>query len=255
MLKKKRTTQRPAAFSEKQPISLFMLIGLLVVLVHIMAIRWLESPQDMPYDSNQPIPFKLEVSLLTKNSNKSIAAPPHNPTPNPAPKPELKPKPKPKPEQKPAVKKEVLIKEKSPDLSEIVQLIKANSVKELSKTVNHKPDQQTAQSVSAAMVMPSSDQASAKDNFPISDIHNPSPEYPEMAIFLGYQGDVIIRIKVSTRGTSEGVEVLNSSGHKMLDEAATKALKKWRFTPSKQGNTTVASSVVITVSYVLYYQR
>jgi periplasmic protein TonB len=142
-----------------------------------------------------------------------------------------------------------------PDLSEITQLIKANSVKEVSKIVNYRPGQQTAQTVSTAMVMPSSDQASAKDNFPISDTHNPSPEYPEMAIFLGYQGDVVIRIKVSTRGASEGVQVLRSSGHKMLDEAATKALKKWRFSLGKQGNTAVASSVVITVSYVLYYQR
>lgn len=254
MLKKIRAIQRPAAFSEKQPISLFILISLLVVLVHIMAIKWLETAQDMPTDSDQPIPFKLEVSLVTKNSPKSIAAPP---TTKPAPKPVTKPEPKikPKHEQKPEAKKATLIKEKSPDMGEITQLIKANSVKEVIKTVNYKPGQQTAQSVSAAMVMPSSAQASAKDNFPISDIHNPSPEYPEMAIFLGYQGNAVIRIKVSSKGTSEGVEVLSSSGHKTLDESATKALKKWRFTPSKQGNTAVVSSVVITVSYVLYYQQ
>jgi protein TonB len=254
MLKKMRAIQRPAAFSEKQPISLFILIALLVVLLHIMAIKWLENPQDMPTDSNQPIPFKLEVSLLTKNRPKSIAAPP---TIKPAPNHTIKPKSvvKPKPEHKPEAKKAILIKEKSPDLGEIAQLIKANSVKEVSKTVNYKPGQQTAQSISAAMVVPSSAQASAKDNFPISDTHNPSPEYPEMAIFLGYQGNAIIRIKVSAKGASEGVEVLSSSGHKTLDESATKALKKWRFTPSKLGNTAVASSVVITVSYVLYYQR
>ncbi len=249
-----RAAQRPAAFSEKQPISLFILIGLLVILLHVLAIKWLENPQDIPTDSNQPVPFKLEVSLLTKNSPKSIAAPP---TIKPAPKPVTKPTPevKPKPEQKPEAKKAAPIKEKSPDMGEIAQLIKANSVKEVSKTVNYKPGQQTAQSVSAAMVMPSSAQASAIDNFPISDIHNPSPEYPEMAIFLGYQGNSVIRIKVSAKGSSEGVEVLSSSGHKMLDESALKALKKWRFTPSKQGNKAIASSVVITVSYVLYYQR
>jgi outer membrane biosynthesis protein TonB len=103
MLNKKHTNQRPAAFSEKQPVSLFILICLLVVLVHLTAIRWLGNPQNMSTNNNQPIPFKLEVSLLTKNSPQSIAAPPtQNPTPKPVakPEPELKQKPKPKPEQK-----------------------------------------------------------------------------------------------------------------------------------------------------------
>jgi protein TonB len=74
-----------------------------------------------------------------------------------------------------------------------------------------------------------------------------------MAIFLGYQGAAVIRIKVSAQGESKGVEVLHSSGHKMLDESATKALKKWRFTPSKaDSNIQMADSVIISVNYVLY---
>ncbi len=97
MLNKKQTNQLPAAFPEKQPVSLFILISLLVVLVHLTAIRWLGSLQNMS----------------TNN--------------------------------------------------------------------------------------------------------------------------------VSNRGASEGVQVLRSSGHKMLDEAATKALKKWRFSLGKQGNTAVVS--------------
>ena len=228
---------------DNQSIRPLVLIGLLVVFLHILVILGFERPDDQLVKQNsQPVPFKLEVSLLTKNSNQSIAALPTR-----------KPTPLPKPKQKAEPKKVPIVKEKSVDMAEVVRLIKANSVKELTKSINHSPGQQTAQEVSAAMVMPSSGQTSAKDNFPDSDMRNPSPEYPEMAVFLDYQGDTIIRIKVSPKGQALGVEVLNSSGHKILDDSALKALKRWRFNPSKETDTSMANSVIITVSYVLYH--
>ena len=74
-----------------------------------------------------------------------------------------------------------------------------------------------------------------------------------MAIFLGYQGTAVIRIKVSAQGISKGVEILRSSGHKILDESAVKALKKWRFTPGKNdSDKPMTDSVIISVIYILY---
>lgn len=224
-----------------------MLIAILVLLLHVMAILWLRQSRDLPSEYNTPLPFKLEVTFLGKDSPKSSVAPPPI---NPQPKPKIKPEPKPKP--KPEPKKTPPVKEKLPDLGEIEQLIKSQSVKQVSKRVKYQPDQQMAHTVASAMIIPPVGSASARDNFPISDLHNPSPEYPEMAIFLGYQGNAIVRIKVSAKGLSEGVDILRSSGHKILDEAVTKALKKWRFTPSKRGNTLMANSVVISVIYILY---
>jgi len=228
---------------------MLMLIAVLVLLLHVMAILWLRQSNDLPSEYNTPLPFKLEVTLLGKDSPQSIKTPPQaNPQPKTKPKPKAKAKAKPKPEPKKAPP----LKEKLPDLGEIERLIKSRSVKQVSKRVKYQPDQQTAHSVASAMIMPSAGSASARDNFPISDLHNPSPEYPEMAIFLGYQGNAIVRIKVSAKGLSQGVEILRSSGHKILDEAVTKALKKWRFTPSKPGNAPMANSVVISVIYILY---
>ena len=226
---------------------MLMLIAILVLLLHVTAIIWLRQSNDLPSEYNTPLPFKLEVTLLGKDNPKSIVTPPQT---NPQPKTKFRPEPKTKP--KPEPKKAPPVKEKLPDLGEIEKLIKSQSVKQVSKSVNYQPDQQTAHTVASAMIMPSAGSASARDNFPISDLHNPSPEYPEMAIFLGYQGNSIVRIKVSTKGLSEGVEILRSSGHKILDESTAKALKKWRFTPSKRGNTPIASSVIISVIYVLY---
>ena len=194
---------------------MLMLIAVLVLLLHVMAILWLRQSNDLPSEYTTPLPFKLEVTLLGKDSPQSIKTPPQT---NPQPKTKFKPKfnTKPKPEPKPEPKKAPPIKEKLPDLGEIERLIKSRSVKQVSKRVKYQPDQQTAHTVASDMIMPSAGSASARDNFPISDLHNPSPEYPEMAIFLGYQGNAIVRIKVSAKGLSQGVEILRSSGHKIL---------------------------------------
>jgi len=222
-----------------------MLIAVLVLLLHVMAIIWLRQSNDLPNEYSAPLPFKLEVTLLGKDSPQSIKTPPQT-NPQPKAKPKSKAKHKPEPKNAPSVK------EKLPDLGEIEQLIKSRSVKQVSKRVKYQPDQQTAHTVASDMIIPSVGSASARDNFPTSDLHNPSPVYPEMAIFLGYQGNALVRIKVSAKGISQGVEILRSSGHKILDDAVTKALKKWRFTPSKPGNTAMANSVVISVIYILY---
>ena len=221
-----------------------LLFAMLVLLLHITAIIELRPPEDVPNERNTPVPLSVEVTLLGKAGKKTTAMPP--PVQAPA-----KPKPKAK-QPKAEPKKTPPVTEKSPDVGEIEQLIKSRSVKQVAQSVKYQPDRQTAQAVSAAVVMPSGGKASARDNFPVSDIHNPSPEYPEMAVFLGYQGSSVIRIKVSAEGLSTGVEIVRSSGHKILDEAAAKALKQWRFTPGKHGNGPMSDSVVISVDYVLY---
>ncbi len=215
----------------------------LVILLHLLLFTWLKQPEPT-HALQEATPFKIEATLISSESNLSKPSKVTPPTQIPSP---AKPN-----NPKPETKKTAPLKEKPVDIGEIEKLIKTQSTKQLTRKVNVQADEQKAQSVSAAMVIPPSGQTSAKDNFPISDIRNPSPEYPEMGIFLGYQGDVIVRIKVSAKGESLGVEILRSSGHKILDDSATNALRKWRFTPSKHDNTPMNDSVIITVSYVLY---
>jgi protein TonB len=217
-----------------------MLLAGIVLLLHLMGIEWLRQATDLPSQSNPPLPFNVEVTLLGKDSPQS----------NPVAPPPVKIQPK--LETKPKPKKAPPVQEKLPDIGEIEQLIKTKFVKEISKNVKYQPEHQTAQAVSSSIVMPPTVKALATDNFPISDMHNPSPEYPEMAVFLDYQGTVIVRIKVSAKGLSEGVQVLRSSGFDLLDKSAVNALKKWRFTPSKNGNSPVASSVAISVIFAIY---
>lgn len=49
---------------------------------------------------------------------------------------------------------------------------------------------------------------------------HPLPNYPPLALRMGYQGKVVLLITVDPSGTVTSVQVKNSSGYKILDDAA-----------------------------------
>ncbi|RMF55365.1 MAG: energy transducer TonB [Calditrichaeota bacterium] len=57
-------------------------------------------------------------------------------------------------------------------------------------------------------------------------------EYPELAKKAGIEGTVVLKVLVNTKGDVEKVEVLKS--HPLLEEAAIKAAKQFKFKPGKQ---------------------
>lgn len=58
---------------------------------------------------------------------------------------------------------------------------------------------------------------------------NPPPEYPRRAIRLAIEGRVLIEVAVDAQGKVTGCKVVRSSGHAILDRAALKAVRSWRF--------------------------
>jgi protein TonB len=58
---------------------------------------------------------------------------------------------------------------------------------------------------------------------------NPPPEYPRRAIRLSIEGRVLIEVTVDAQGSVTACKVLKSSGHDVLDRAALKAVRTWRF--------------------------
>jgi len=243
----------PTAVQEERSASILLLLAILVLMLHVFGIAWLRQPPVVDKTSS-PQPFKLEVTMLSDPAPKTSAASVANPQSKPTPR-----KPPDAPEKieknnkhEPAKTRETaqthknkVIQQKSPVPEESTSPPKPQVVKSQSTL-------QTRQTVSSAMIQNPSRQAHAKDNFVADELHNPSPEYPEMAVFLGYQGNAYIRIHVSAQGISQGVDVLKSSGHKILDESAANALKKWRFIPSKQGEKAVADTVIISVIFTLH---
>lgn len=58
---------------------------------------------------------------------------------------------------------------------------------------------------------------------------NPSPDYPDGARRRGIEGLVLVRIDVDVTGTAVACTVLTSSGNVLLDDAALRAARRWRF--------------------------
>lgn len=60
-------------------------------------------------------------------------------------------------------------------------------------------------------------------------LYSPPPRYPEYARRHGYEGVVMLQVRISPWGLTERVRVIASSGYEMLDNAAMEAVRDWRF--------------------------
>lgn len=92
-----------------------------------------------------------------------------------------------------------------------------------------------------APLAPTSPAASASPQ-PIDDAC-PPPVFPKIARLRSWSGTVYLSIDVSASGAVTAVRIDTSSGHAILDEAAMKAVKTWRFTPAVRGG--VATCVTV----------
>jgi protein TonB len=71
---------------------------------------------------------------------------------------------------------------------------------------------------------------------PDNRFRNRPPEYPIAVQRSGEHGSVTVMIHVAENGTASSVDILQSSGVDLLDQAAVAAVKKWRFHPAmKEG--------------------
>jgi protein TonB len=60
-------------------------------------------------------------------------------------------------------------------------------------------------------------------------VRSPQPKYPPMARQQGWEGTALLRVEVSERGTATTVQVIQSTGHQVLDDAAVKAVRLAKF--------------------------
>ncbi|MDU9392483.1 energy transducer TonB [Pseudomonas sp. zfem002] len=67
-------------------------------------------------------------------------------------------------------------------------------------------------------------------------LKNPAPEYPSLAQRRGWEGTVLLRVKVLASGKPGEIQIQQSSGRQQLDDAALAAVKRWSFVPAKQGD-------------------
>jgi protein TonB len=82
-------------------------------------------------------------------------------------------------------------------------------------------------------------------------LKNPAPVYPQLARENDWEGIVILNVFVQSDGKPGEVNVDKSSGRKILDDAAVKAVKKWQFKPAGIGNMSFSTWVRIPVRFIL----
>lgn len=80
---------------------------------------------------------------------------------------------------------------------------------------------------------------------------NPPPDYPAMAQDRGQQGQVVLKVHVLASGKPDAVTVEKSTGFKILDDAAVKAVLSWVFDPARRGSTPIDGWVKVPLSFKL----
>jgi len=73
------------------------------------------------------------------------------------------------------------------------------------------------------------------------------PVYPEFAYKAGIEGMVIIRVVVDTEGNVAQANIMKSAPG--LDQAALKAVKKWKFSPGVNGGKKVKVEMLLPVKF------
>ena len=77
------------------------------------------------------------------------------------------------------------------------------------------------------------------------------PDYPNGARRRGEQGEVLVELDVNADGGVDSVRVVRSSGFAELDRAAVQAARTARFEPARSGESSVASTVRLPLSFRL----
>lgn len=225
-----QVTEQPS----KRQTSYLLLVA--VFLAHIFGMVWLVNAQTPPSALKPSLP-PMMVSLVSSPA----------PEPEVAPLVPIPPKPVIK-KQKPIVKEKPMIPE--PVASELA----AEHV-----AVAEAPPKPATPTVEAkapivaevAQAKPEPEPVIEPPRFGAAYLNNPAPNYPLAARRLGEQGRVLLRVLVSSNGDADTVVLEDSSGSSKLDDAAIKAVKKWRFIPAKRSNQPISAYVLVPVKFSL----
>jgi protein TonB len=79
---------------------------------------------------------------------------------------------------------------------------------------------------------------------------SPAPPYPAQALRLQQAGRVLLRVRVDAQGRPAEIAIERSSGFRLLDEAAVKAVRKrWHFVPATQDGRPVEAWALVPIVF------
>jgi periplasmic protein TonB len=191
----------------------------------VVAVRWMAMPQ--PAAPPTPAPSAVPPPLAVQPT--ALPTPP-DVTPVAQAKPVDKPKPivRPKPSAKP------------------------HPVKALTPPPRVAPVAALAPSSPPAVeAKPAAAEPVHEAQYQSASLRNPAPSYPPLSQRFGEEGRVVLRVLVSLAGEALTVELLTSSGHPRLDEAARRMVATWRFIPAQRGQETLQTWLRVPVVFQL----
>jgi len=78
---------------------------------------------------------------------------------------------------------------------------------------------------------------------------NPAPAYPPACRRRHEEGVVLVSVQVEADGRPSSISLKQSSGHRLLDEAALDAVRRWTFEPALADGVPVSSIALVPVRF------
>lgn len=82
-------------------------------------------------------------------------------------------------------------------------------------------------------------------------LRTPSPAYPSSARAKKQQGTIILTASISSTGKIQSLRRSKSSGYAVLDQAAERTVRRWRFAPATKNGVAVAATLRIPIAFRL----
>ncbi|MFZ3047517.1 MAG: energy transducer TonB [Desulfatirhabdiaceae bacterium] len=172
---------------------------------------------------------------------------------HPKPQTKFKPEAKPSPTAHP-LKKPVL--EPMPKVAqEIIETIGNNSTPhdmpvDVSRITKAETQTDTSPATDAHDAHQPAPEPEIREAYPLYQ-SNPPPSYPQQARKRGFQGTVILKVLIGTDGNVSDIDIQETSGHSILDQAARETVGGWIFKPGYRGNEPVEMWIRVPIRFEL----
>jgi periplasmic protein TonB len=78
---------------------------------------------------------------------------------------------------------------------------------------------------------------------------NKPPDYPPRLLQRNVEGTVRLEVLVQVDGSVGSIRVIDSSGHRLFDDAAVRAVGRWQFEPARQAGRPVAHRHIVECNF------
>ncbi|MEZ9832913.1 TonB family protein [Vibrio breoganii] len=242
----------------------YLVASAVSLLIHGVALSFSAPKQEISLASNNEghavsIQF-VSLAQPEKQAEKKEVEPKPIPPQPAAPKEPTPEKPKLKKETpKPVTKPKKVVKKKSTPATPIEPRPAKTAVGEPEKPIEPTPKEapvedkaetetETPQTASTNAATASKPKMVEKPTFSAK----PTPvSYPRLAQKRGWQGSTLVEIWIDEDGEQIKQTVVNSSGHKLLDEAALNAVSEWQFQHRNEQGQRIAYRVQVPINFQL----